>query len=402
MRITAIASELVVYIPAIMMYTKWMGRYYNNALSIDQTIIAAAILFQPSLIIIDHGHFQYNSVMLGFTLMSVVYLLHDYYAMASIFFVLSIGFKQMALYYSPVIFFYLLSVSVWPLSTNFNILRLITIGVATISTFIFLFAPFIYAGGIEQIYQILFRVFPFGRGLFEDKVANFWCATNIVIKYRELFTTDQLKKLSLLLTLIGMAPSCIAIFFKPKKNLLAWCLIATSMSFYLFSFQVHEKSILLPLMPITLLLNEVNADVISMVCWISNMALFSMWPLIKRDGLWLQYAVLAVMSNWLMGNLSWIRKFVSLVGIKIVSPRDFATTVLPHNIFWTSVIITTYIAAGALHYIDLFIAPPANLPDLWVIGNVVLSFGCFLLFFLWVNYKIFAMTTTTTPKVKKN
>ncbi|GME85252.1 unnamed protein product [Ambrosiozyma monospora] len=127
-----------------------------------------------------------------------------------------------------------------------------------------------------------------------------------------------------------------------------------------------------------------------------------MWPLIKRDGLWLQYAVLAVMSNWLMGNLSWIRKFVSLLGIKIVSPRDFATTVLPHNIFWKLVIITTYIAAGALHYIDLFIEPPTNLPDLWVIGNVVLSFGCFVLFFLWVNYKILTMTTTTPPKVKKN
>ena len=25
------------------------------------------------------------------------------------------------------------------------------------------------------------RIFPFGRGLFEDKVANFWCFTNVLV-----------------------------------------------------------------------------------------------------------------------------------------------------------------------------------------------------------------------------
>lgn len=31
---------------------------------------------------------------------------------------------------------------------------------------------------------VLCRIFPFGRGLFEDKVANFWCIADFVIKIR--------------------------------------------------------------------------------------------------------------------------------------------------------------------------------------------------------------------------
>lgn len=403
MRITALVSELCVYIPAVLLFTRWMGRNYNKAASIDQTIIAAAILYQPALAIIDHGHFQYNSVMLGLVLLSVVNLLYDNYCLASLLFVLSIGFKQMALYYAPVFFFYLLSVCTWsPKTQSVDLLRLISIGVTTVASILGLVAPFVYQGGISQIKQIVFRMFPFDRGLFEDKVANFWCATNIVIKYKELFTTEQLKRLSLLLTLIGIVPSCIAIFIKRKKALLPWCLASCSMSFYLFSFQVHEKSILLPWMPITLLLNEVDPDVISMVCWFCNASLFSMWPLLQRDGLILQYFVLGILSNWLMGNLSWIRKLFKIIGLPIRA-RDTATPVLPHDWFWRLAIVGSYIAGFAIHIAEFFIDPPASLPYLWVTGNVIVSFGCFVLFWLWSNYKIYLMAVAPAkPKVKAN
>ncbi|KAH3666149.1 hypothetical protein OGAPHI_004338 [Ogataea philodendri] len=397
MRITVLVSELMVYIPAVLMYTRWMGRNYNKASPIDQTIIAAAIIYQPSLIVIDHGHFQYNCVMLGLSLLAVVNLLEDNYALASIFFVLSLSFKQMALYYAPIFFFYLLSVCVWPVS-RFNPLRLISIGVSVVVTFALMFLPFIYQGGFSQVVQIIVRVFPFDRGIFEDKVANFWCATNVVIKYKNIFTQSQLKNISLLLTLAGIAPSCIAIFLKPTKSLLTWCLSSCSLAFYLFSFQVHEKSILLPLMPITLLLNEVDSDVISMVCWIANISLFSMWPLLKRDNLALQYFVLGILSNWLMGNLSWVRMFLRKAKIP-VTVRELATPVLPHNLFWKLVIIGSYSAASLLHFLDYYQEPPAHLPHIWIIANMVLSFGCFSLFWLWTNYKI---VQKATQKLKAN
>lgn len=40
----------------------------------------------------------------------------------------------------------------------------------------------------------------------------------------------------------------------PTVKLLPHALFASAMAFFLFSFQVHEKSILLPLMPLTLLI----------------------------------------------------------------------------------------------------------------------------------------------------
>jgi len=89
----------------------------------------------PALLIIDHGHFQYpvvyfcsynilqfsviiltyltyNGVSLGLALASFLAILNSSHILASIFFCLSLNFKQMGLYYSTTIFFYLLGVSI--------------------------------------------------------------------------------------------------------------------------------------------------------------------------------------------------------------------------------------------------------------------------------------------------
>ena len=40
--------------------------------------------------------------------------------------------------------------------------------------------------------SVLHRVFPFQRGLFEDKVANFWCCVSVLVKVRDLFEIPTL------------------------------------------------------------------------------------------------------------------------------------------------------------------------------------------------------------------
>jgi alpha-1,3-glucosyltransferase len=72
-----------------------------------QHVALLTLLLQPSLILIDSGHFQYNSVMLGFTLLSLDFLASSSDLIAAVFFVLSLGFKQMALYYAPAVGSYL-------------------------------------------------------------------------------------------------------------------------------------------------------------------------------------------------------------------------------------------------------------------------------------------------------
>ena len=84
------------------------------------------LLFQPALLLIDFGHFQYNSVMLGsflaharlswkaltinvgFTLLAATSFISGRDLLGAFFFTLSLGFKQMALYYAPAIGSYLI------------------------------------------------------------------------------------------------------------------------------------------------------------------------------------------------------------------------------------------------------------------------------------------------------
>jgi hypothetical protein len=49
--------------------------------------------------------------------------------------------------------------------------------------------------------QVLHRVFPFYRGLFEDKVDNVWCALDMLLKLRANLQLHQFTHLCLLSTL---------------------------------------------------------------------------------------------------------------------------------------------------------------------------------------------------------
>ena len=57
-------------------------------------------------------------------------------------------------------------------------------------------------------------------------------------------------------TLLSLLPSTIQLLRKPAASAFLWALFNTSMSFFLFSFQVHEKSILFPMLPIQMMLDS--------------------------------------------------------------------------------------------------------------------------------------------------
>lgn len=213
--------------------------------------------------------------------------------------------------------------------------HLAKIGATTIIAFSVLFGPFIFQTFPSVLAQSLRRIFPFSRGLFEDKVANFWCATNVVIKWRKWIAPSTLPRLATAVTLVAIFPPMLHILGiswslretevtaatpppttptstvdaptgnepsittsseapdqrqpfpststlapisetqqssdtgfpsahgpSPTVNLILFGLFNSSMAFFLFSFQVHEKSILLPLLPITLIMSgRSEADV---------------------------------------------------------------------------------------------------------------------------------------------
>jgi len=73
-----------------------------------------------------------------------------------------------------------------------SVAAIIKLGIVVVGTLGLCFLPFLAPGDLAQV---LHRIFPFERGLFEDKVANFWCAISVVIKLKRYLTHSHLARL---------------------------------------------------------------------------------------------------------------------------------------------------------------------------------------------------------------
>lgn len=414
MRATVIVSEFLIYIPAAIVFMRRFSRL-SGVSNWSAALALVAFLMQPSTILIDHVHFQYNTVMLGFVLASMSSMLAERYKWAAVCFVAALGFKQMALYYAFTVFSYLLGRCFSP---RINLTRLLGITLVTIISFVVLVLPLVlgtiydahkgvypqpeihgtlppwpllsqlgtyldqnafYYPVVEQLLQLIHRVFPFARGLFEDKVANFWCALNVVIKLRS-YPQETLQRAALGFTLISIIPPNLVLLIRPRKTTLPWAFACSAWGFFLFSYQVHEKSVLLPLMPMTLVLAEkygMNGDVRAWVGFANLLGAWTMFPLLHRVDLQLPYAVLTLLWAYLLGlpPTSW-EVYVS--GGQ-PSWTQYATGLL-HAFFYTLM--------GIWHILEAFVLPPLDKPDLWVVANVGIGAVGFGLCYLWCLWRL--------------
>ena len=124
-----------------------------------------SILFSPGLFIIDHIHFQYNGMLYGVLILSIVAARKQSSLLLSgVLFALLLCFKHIYLYLAPAYFVYLLRVyclsprSIYRVRVG-NCLKL---GSALLLVFGAVFGPFVYWGQTEQLLK---RLFPFSRGL---------------------------------------------------------------------------------------------------------------------------------------------------------------------------------------------------------------------------------------------
>lgn len=404
MRATVIVSEYLIYVPAVVIFLRRYTRA-SGVTTMASSIALLAILMQPATLIIDHGHFQFNTVMLGFVVASLSSIMAGRLLWACVFFVAALGFKQMALYYSPAMFAFLLGSCISP---RINILRLIGIALVTLLSFALLFAPLIlgalydkYRGipyGIPTppllealpitldkdsylyppvllLAQSIHRIFPFARGLFEDKVANFWCAAHTFYKLHR-FSPQRLQQFSLLLTLAHIIPSSFIIGLHPKRTLLPLALASSSWAFYLFSFQVHEKSVLLPLLPMTLLLGSANGLSFSSRAWIgfaNLLGTFTMYPLLKYELLRMPYFIVSLL-------------WVYLLGLPPTSLSIYTSSEL--NILTKLIHLGGYAAMIVWHIAEAVVIPPSSKPDLWPVLNAVMGAPLFYIIFLWCNWEL--------------
>ncbi|SAL96888.1 hypothetical protein [Absidia glauca] len=366
MRCTVYFSELLIYVPAVFVFCQMV---YGSQGYLKKHVSAILILLQPALIMIDHGHFQFNSVMLGFSFWAILGLISRHYILGAIAFCLALGFKQMALYYAPVVFAFLLGRC---FTEDKGLLLFIKLGITVTVTFTLLFWPWVK--DLDELGQVVHRIFPVARGLYEDKVANVWCTLNILLKLRQVLSLDATVKLSLIATLCAVVPISIhlGIYASPRRFLYA--LVNSSLAFFLFSFQVHEKSILLPLLPVSLLVLEEPVATNMMI----NTAMFSMFPLLKRELLVLPYFITLILWNWLSGiqNMEGLTSRCLIWG--------------PQTVFMT------------WHLLEAYVPPPSHLPDLYTVINAVFSCGVFGLLFCYFVYRQFTLVPQKkdSPKIK--
>ncbi len=172
MRFTVIFSEIIFfYIPLFLLIKIISFRKENKYTNYFSHL--ALILFNPVFILIDHGHFQYNCVMLGLFLYALYFCFKKYYYLTIIFFLLSINFKQMGLYYALVFFFFFIREIVKEakgysfIQTVFHLLRsVIVYGAFSIMVMLIIWLPW-----FKNYMHVITRIFPVWRGIFEDKVA---------------------------------------------------------------------------------------------------------------------------------------------------------------------------------------------------------------------------------------
>jgi len=345
MRLTVVSCDLVVFFPALWFFisTADPSRSWSSKAGLYFLLLTAA-----PFVLIDHGHFQYNNVSLGLSLIAASLCVRDWDLTGSMVFTLAMGFKQITFYYALPFFFYLLGKALKRYTIQMKILQIIKLGTVVILTLVVLFLPWILNGS-RSVRQVVHRMFPFDRGLFEDKAATFWCSTNILAKWRERsLTRDRLPVLAAFITLVASLPTCIDTFRRSTRESFFRALSASAFAFFLFYYQTHEKMILFPLLFELRKAREhpIRCTILGLV------ATISLLPLLRKDGLLLPTATLGI--SWTIS--CWPAHTRS---------ED-----------WLCLALTVF---GSLFALALEMGPPihARYPD---IGLYVLNGWCFLFF----------------------
>ncbi|XP_018609718.1 dolichyl pyrophosphate Man9GlcNAc2 alpha-1,3-glucosyltransferase [Scleropages formosus] len=378
MRATVIFADVLIYIPAVVVYCLYLAQGSSKT----KSSALLCILLYPGLILIDNGHFQYNSVSLGLALWGVLGLGCGHDLLGSLAFTLALSYKQMELYHALPFFWYLLGKCGKLGLTGKGLILLVKISLTVLVSFALCWLPFLFDP--QQTLQVIHRLFPMARGLFEDKVANVWCSLNILVKIKTLLSVDTQIYLSFGTTLLAVLPSSIKLLMKPTFWQFRLALMNSSLAFFLFSFQVHEKSILLAALPACLLLNELPL----MSVWFLHTSTFSMLPLLLKDNLFQPYIITS------LGFIVFSLYLFSAVDRSSVDDLRLGPCcrLTGTNFLWFSFstvvklqFALSVLTMAGLSFMSAALEPPAKLPDLFPV--LVSACACvhFLGFLLYFN-----------------
>eukprot|EP00761_Pharyngomonas_kirbyi_P002794 gb/GECH01002798.1/.p1 GENE.gb/GECH01002798.1/~~gb/GECH01002798.1/.p1 ORF type:complete len:559 (+),score=72.78 gb/GECH01002798.1/:1-1677(+) len=385
-RTSVIIGDALVFIPAALLLVRAV--YGSSISGAEALAVASYVLWHPALIIIDHGHFQYNGICLGLCFLGIYFGIRRQHFLGAFFFTLALNYKQIALYYSLPFFAFMLG-SLLKRSSMFSRLKqLLGLAMIVCGTTACVWLPFIVTEGHDgnngrsHVQQVLHRIFPFARGLYEDKVANIWCTLSVLVKINRILPSEYLIRFCSIITFLASLPSNINLLLRPSSRRFLLSIVNTSLAFFLFSFQVHEKTILFPLLPALVLVYLYPIA----VSWFGFISMFSMYPLFIKDDLQPTYAMLMVFY-YVFAFSFWHKK---PSGKHVTKYASLAI----HFLILIMLVI---------HFIIAFVEPPSRYPHLWVLlctGFSCINFLGLFIYFNWQQWKCNDDSLKANIKVK--
>ncbi|XP_076133973.1 dolichyl pyrophosphate Man9GlcNAc2 alpha-1,3-glucosyltransferase isoform X2 [Alosa pseudoharengus] len=346
MRATVLVADILIYIPAVVVYCL----YLVEGTTKKKVTTIFCILLYPGLTLIDYGHFQYNGVSLGLALWGVIGLGLGWDMLGSLAFTLALNYKQMELYHSLPFFCYLLGKCVKHGLTGRGLLLLVKVAVTVLVTFAFCWLPFLLDS--RQVLQVVHRLFPVARGLFEDKVANAWCSLNVLIKIKTLMTME---------TQLSLRPVCLLL-----------------------------------------------GDIPLVAIYFLQVSTFSMLPLLLKDGLLLPYAVTSLAFLYFSVSLLSALQRSTDEQLRLQPYHTLLSTALPclprlnlGRITKWKFVVSMVLMAG-LSVGSVALEPPARFPDLFPVLVSFFSFCHFLGILVYFNLLQLSETPARRSGKKSN
>ncbi|KAG8196098.1 hypothetical protein JTE90_007836 [Oedothorax gibbosus] len=343
MRLSVIVSDIVYFYGVNRIYNlvKSKKGKTNDPWVSAEVILAMLLLWNPGLLLVDHIHFQYNGFLSGILFISFADMYQEKYVRAAFWFSILINLKHIYLYLAPAYFLFLLkhycfkyagkNASFGDFSLP-NFLKLASVGISTV----FLsFGPFIYMG---QLTQVLNRLFPVKRGLTHSYWApNVWAIYNFIdrmlsyiVSYFKIYDLKDLRtcatrglvqecehtilpsvstKVTLFMAILSLIPMFILIVKKPKSfKVFLDSIVLCSFSSFLFGYHVHEKAILLIILPLTIsaVFHKEEANLYAFLSVVGN---FSLFPLLHQEGeTLLKISLLLLHMVYMLSSLGQLHK----------------------------------------------------------------------------------------------
>ncbi|ODQ81113.1 glycosyltransferase family 57 protein [Babjeviella inositovora NRRL Y-12698] len=332
-RTSVILSEIVLYCAL-----QWFINTAPNRRNAKQQlfVVASSLVLSPGLMIVDHIHFQYNGMMFGLLIAAITAARLERYVLCGAFFAVLLCFKHIFLYLAPAFFVFLLRAYCLDIhyptgvASFVNLVRwrnLCKLGATVLGIFTLAFAPFVYYGVIPQL---LARLFPFSRGLthaywapniwalysFADRVLVQMCLhvpgvartissyfhhdvlaaltpealaqnTRGLVRDVEFLVLPQITpRVTFYLTVFYQVMCLLPVLFQPSFNRFMGSMTLCAFASFLFGWHVHEKAIMLVVIPFSFLVIQ-DKRLLSSFNLLVSSGFVSLFPLIYTSGEWL-------------------------------------------------------------------------------------------------------------------